>query len=542
MAFIVFAAACLLVLIFIATFVMQQYFVMRRVERERIKQLEGERELYDALRESKSEVSLVLNASNRIPSYVGGDPLAFMGIKREDILADIYALSRGVEPKLFNDFRDEFAKWDKKGRFEFEFKFKHLLNGKIKYAHLSIAERGGELVALIRDVTTEAEDRERLRDDLDEAKNNNEFRNEFISNISNEIRMPITSMKGQLQLAQINAEKPEEVRRFTSGVSSQTDKLLALLNDMIDISKMESGDITLEEKEFDIMASAKKLEDTYAEAAKREEIEFSLDTTDLNARYFIGDELRLQQILIAFVEHAQRVTKKGGRISVNIRRMNHGSDIANMLFRVTDTGRRMSKQKALEMLEAGTGGNISIAVANQLVSYMGGQIVFNSDDNGNDFSIFIHFPLADREQDMSAPIDMEEELINKNFTYNGCRILLAHGSEDDANVYGQLLEAVGANVDVVYNGQDAVDRFMKGGSGRYHVMLLSVSMPVMSGIAVAKRIRSLYGSEAKTIPMIGLLEHGHPDDRRSVQDAGMNGAVEMPLDIEALKQELARFL
>lgn len=542
--FMILAAACVLILVLLSTVLLMRYFFYRRIQNEQIRQLEGERKLYSNLDEGNSDIYIVLGAADKIPSYVSNGSQELMGIKKSDIMSDIYALKWGVPSKDVNEFNEEYSKWNKKGIFTREFEFLNMDDGSRKVGRLSInySPKEDNLYILIRDITADAEEKRNIRGELEQIKNLNKYRNEFISNISHEIRTPITSIQGQLKLAGMNADNPIEVKKYTDSVSEQTNKLLSILNDMFDISKMETGNIVLENNVFDIKAVAKKLKDTYEEAALAIGRSFEIAVTDLNVRYFMGDDLRLQQLLIAFIERAIEVTPNGGKISVNIRQMNKGTDRANILFRIRDNGPRISKHEAFEIMGTGSGGNITLAVADQLIKLMGGQVMFNSDSEGNDYSIFMSFPLADREQDLDAPIETKDSLINKEFTFEGCRILLAEDNETNAEIAKDILEMMGAEVDVAGDGQEAVDKFINGGKRRYDVILMDIQMPVMDGLAATRKIRSLNSAEAKTIPIFALSANAFVEDKNLSLEAGMNGHIAKPIDFDILKEELARFL
>lgn len=542
--FLVFAAACILILAILSTFLIMKYLTYRRIQNRRIKELEGERKLYNNIYDGKGEIYIVLNAADKVPSYVSIGSQELMGIKKSDIMSDIYALGWGVPAKDVNAFNEEYAKWNKTDTFKREFEFVHMKSGDRRVGKLSISysQREDILYIQIRDITEEAEERGNIFVELEQIKNLNKYRNEFISSISHEIRTPITSIQGQLKLTGMNADNPTEVKRYTESMAEQTNKLLAILNDMFDISRMESGNVTLENEEFDIKAVAKKLTDTYSAATAASGLSFELTTSDFNVRYFMGDELRLQQILIAFIEHAHEVTPKGGKVSVNIRQMNRSVDSANILFHIKDTGPKLTQQEAFDILEAGSGGNISLAVADQLIKIMGGQVMFNRDSTGNDFSIFMTLPLADRVQDLDAPIDTADAIINKEFTFEGCRILMAEDNETNAEIAKEILEMMGAEVDIAENGQVAVEKFMKGGQNRYHAILMDIQMPVMDGHAAAKRIRSLFGQEARTIPIIALSASTFVEDKNRSLEAGMNAHLAKPIDFDELRNELAKYL
>ncbi len=541
--FFVLAVVCIVILLVLSTIIVFKYASNSRMETEMIKSLSGERNLYNNIYNGKSDIYIVIKAINKIPVHISGDVMALMGIKNSDIQADLYALKRGVASNDVNAFKEQFSKWDKKTPLERNFEFVNQENELHKFGRITLTYNSKEdnYYLLIRDVTDETEESRRINDELENIRNLNKYRNEFIANISHEIRTPINSIQGQLQLAKMNAGNPDEVKRYASGITDQTNSLLSMLNDMFDISKIEAGNIVLDNEEFDIMAIAKKLRDTYEMSADALKKKFTLEMSDLNVRYLMGDELRVQQILMAFITRAQEVTPEGETIYVSLRQMNSSADKANFMFRIRDKGKKTSQEEAMLLLEAGGSGNMSMAVANQLIIHMGGQVMFNSGNEGNDYSIFLTFTLADRVQDLNAEIE-DDALINKEFTFEGCKILMAEDNEMNADIAKELLEMMGAEVDIAENGQIAVEKFMKGGQGRYDVILMDIQMPVMNGLEAAKKLRSLYGAEARTIPIIALSANAFVEDKNRSLEAGMNGHLAKPIDFDLLKKELAKYL
>lgn len=542
--FLVLSGACVMTLIIVITVVLRNYYALKKIQREKIRELGGERKLYETVYNSGSELYVVLGASDKIPRYVSGGSLELLGIKKADIMADVYALKRGVTPVDISGFEKEYSQWKKDSAIEREFEYVHMTSGdrKVGMASISYNRMDDSYCVFIRDITAEAGEKQRIRNELEQIRNMNKYRNEFISNISHEIRTPINSIQGQLKLVEMNASNAEEVKRYAVGITEQTNVLLGLLNDMFDISKLESGDVVLDNNEFDLMTLAQRMKEAYGASSRERGLEFNLEMSDFNVRFLMGDIKRLQQILIAFITHAENVTPSGGSLSLNIRQMNRATDKVNILFRIKDGGPRLTQHESAAMFEAGTSGNIALTVANQLIRVMGGQLMFDSHEYGNDFSIFFTFPLADRVQDMSLPIESAEELVNKEFTFDGCRILMAEDNSTNAEIAKELLEMMGAEVDIAENGAVALDKFMNGGVGRYHVILMDIQMPEMDGLETARRIRALSGAEAKVIPIFALSANAFVEDKNRSLAAGMNGHIAKPIDFEVLKAELAKYL
>ena len=542
--FLVLAAACVAVVLVVITVVMRNYLSFKKMEKEKIRELSGERKLYETVYNSGNELYIVLGAGDKIAKYVSGGSQELMGIKKADITADIYALKWGVVPADIHGFERDYAKWDKATSFEREFEFVHMATGdrRVGMVNIQYNRMDDNYFILIRDITGEAGEKQRIRSELEQIRNLNKYRNEFISSISHEIRTPINSIKGQLKLVEMNVANADEVKRYAVGITEQTNVLLGLLNDMFDISKLESGEVVLENNEFDLLTLTHRLREAYVASSREISKEFKLETADLKARFFMGDVRRLQQILIAFITHAENVTPKGESFYVNIRQMNRATDKVNLLFRIKDSGSKLTQQQSAAMFEAGASGNIALTVANQLIRAMGGQLMMDNNESGNDYSIFLTLPLADRVQDMSLPVESSEDIVNKEFTFEGCKILMAEDNNTNAEITKELLEMMGADVDIAENGAVALDKFMNGGVGRYDAILMDIQMPEMDGLEAARRIRALSGAEAKKIPIFALSANAFVEDKNRSLAAGMNEHIAKPIDFDVLKSELAKYL
>ena len=542
--FLVLGAACVMIMLIVITVLIRNYISFRKMETEKIRQLGGERKLYETIYNSGKELYIVLGAADKIPRYVSGGSQELMGIKKADILADVYALRSCVAAADIGAFEREWAHWDKNSSFEREFDFVHTKSGDRKVGMVSIQfnRMDDSYCIFIRDITKESGERQTVRNELEQIRNLNKYRNEFISSISHEIRTPINSIQGQLKLVEMNASNAEEVSRYAAGITEQTNVLLGLLNDMFDISKLESGDTVMENNEFDIMSLTHRLREAYVASSRGIGREFKLEMIDFNTRFLMGDARRLQQILIAFITHAESMTPKGESFYVNIRQMNRTADKVNVLFRIKDGGKKLTQQEISSLFESGSPGNIALTVANQLIRAMGGQLMIDSNESGNDYSIFISFKLSQRLQDMTLPVESSEELVNKDFTFEGCKILMAEDNSTNAEIAKEILEMMGADVDIAQNGAIALDKFMNGGVGRYDVILMDIQMPEMDGLEAAKRIRALSGAEAKRIPIFALSANAFVEDKNRSLSAGMNGHIEKPIDFDILKAELAKYL
>ena len=507
--------------------------------------METKLKVMDFVPEKGDTVFLSVGASDSVTRYVSENIEQVFGLKKDVMEADVYAIKRLVAYDDVNDFEKEFENWDKQGSYEKEFEFVNdkTGDGRVGKAKISYDKKNGTYIVLLRDVTSEAADKRRIQKELDGMKNMNAYRNEFLTSLSHAVRTPINSVIGNLQLAKANASDAGLVGKYAENAAGQTEFLLSLLDVMFDISQIETGGIELESKRFDILSVAEKIRRTFTDSVEESGKTFTVNASNFNVRYLMGDPLRLQQILISFITRAQENDPECTNISLEMRQMNTATDKVNIMFRVKDNGRALSKSEInsiLTPMEGEMTGGFALALSEQLIRMMGGQVTAEAENGENNFTIFLTFPLSDEVQDMSAPVE-QEAAVNENFTYEGCRILLAEDNDMNAEIAKDLLEMQGAMVDIAQNGVIALDKFKANPTG-YDVILMDIQMPEMEGWEATRRIRALGTNEAKTIPIFALSANVFAEDKRNSIEAGMNGHVTKPIDFEELGKELAKYL
>lgn len=266
-----------------------------------------------------------------------------------------------------------------------------------------------------------------------------------------------------------------------------------------------------------------------------------------------GDELRISQVIINFLSNAVKFTSKG-EITVTFRQMMLHDGVADMMIRVHDTGIGMDpkfinrifrpfEQESVDTSRKYGGTGLGMAITDQLVRLMGGEIVVESvPGQGSDFSVFLHLPIAEAPEQPAAASADEAAPQEEEHAFNGCRILMAEDNEINAEIAVEIMQGMGAEVDLAENGQIAVDKFAAHPPEYYDFILLDVQMPVMDGRTAARTIRAMDRPDAKTVLMFALSADAFVEDERLSAESSMNGHFAKPVDFAALQRSIGKFL
>ena len=366
---------------------------------------------------------------------------------------------------------------------------------------------------------------------LQDAEDASQSKTTFLSRMSHEIRTPMNGIIGMLTLAKSRLSADNPAMQYLHKADELSDHLLSLINDILDMSRIEAGKVELEHKPFSLRKLGAKLYDMFAKNLEAQGIRYAVEYENVTVDYLIGDELRISQIIINFLSNAVKFTEKG-EIVVTFRQMMLRNGVADLMIRVHDTGAGMEpefinrifrpfEQESIEIGHRYGGTGLGMAITDQLVRLMGGEIVVESQPGkGSDFSVFLHLLVTERP----------------------ARPAVAEDNEINAEIAQEVLSGMGAKVDVVGDGQQAVDAFNGHGMGYYDFILLDVQMPVMDGRTAARTIRRLPRADAAGIPIFALSADAFVEDERLSAEAGMNGHFAKPVDFTALQHSVGRFL
>ena len=421
---------------------------------------------------------------------------------------------------------------------------------------VNLSLRPGELgqdVLRLTDVTEQHRTIEAYEQRLEESEKASQSKTTFLSRMSHEIRTPMNGIIGMLSLAEGKLDENSEVMQYLKRADGLSDHLLSLINDILDMSRIEAGKVELEEKSFSLRRMGTQLQQMFAKDLEERGIRYGVRFEDMTVDAVVGDEMRIRQVIINFLSNAVKFTKEG-EVTVTFRQMMLRDGKADLMFRVHDTGIGMAPEfisrifRPFEQENAsishnygGTG--LGMAITDQLVRLMGGQIVVESKlGKSSDFTVFLSLPVASSEEVEKKPQTAQSGETDVEHCFEGKHILLAEDNEINAMIGREVLTGMGAEVEAAENGQLAVEQFSRSEPGYYDLILMDVQMPVMDGRTAARAIRALGRPDGKTVPIFALSADAFLEDERLSLESGMNGHFAKPVDFVALRRSVAPFL
>ena len=511
-----------------------------------------ESEFLEAMDRRPDEVCLVVRIDDIMPVYASGHFRDMFGVSLEDVRGDMALLNSNFENKGKSfDIWEKYRKWDGKEAWNEEFSLK---NGEWVRLHLDPRENSRyDLLSFyyITELHKEIEDYEMRLSQADEAS---QSKTTFLSRMSHEIRTPMNGIIGMLSLAEGKLDSTHPAMQYLTKIDELSAHLLSLINDILDMSRIEAGKVELEDKPFSLRKLGDKLYDMFAKNLEQRNIEYTVEFEDVTVDYVIGDELRISQVIINFLSNAVKFTEKG-EIRVTLRQMALAGGTADIMIRVRDTGIGMSpefinrifrpfEQESMDTQKKYGGTGLGMAISDQIVKLMGGEIVVESMvGKGSDFMVFLHLPVSEEVEDVSEEkASADEAAAEFDDVFEGKSILVAEDNELNAVIAVEVLKNMGAKVELATNGQEAVDHFEQNPAGYYDFMLMDVQMPVIDGRAAARKIRGLDRADAADIPVFALSADAFIEDERLSRESGMNGHYAKPVDFNELQNSIGAFL
>lgn len=385
-------------------------------------------------------------------------------------------------------------------------------------------------------------------------------KSEFLSRMSHEIRTPMNGIVGMSTIAMQNIDNTDKIKDCLEKVIMSSKHLLALINDVLDMSKIESGKVELRHESFNFRAFLQDFENLYGEQAKSKGISYeTVLASDLEVQ-IIGDSLRLNQVLSNLLSNALKFTPAKGIIKLRVSKTGEDQENVYLRFEVIDTGCGIAEENYDKIFESfeqenvdvtykygGTG--LGLSIVKRFTQLMGGGIhVTSVQGSGSTFTVDLPFGKIKesgkptRFSDIDGRSDLARDCYVIDYDFKGKRILLVEDNELNREIAEELIGATGASVESAEDGVQAVKKFKESAEGYYDLILMDVQMPHMDGYEATRCIRALGRSDAQKVPIFAMTANAFAEDVQKSREAGMNAHISKPLNIRAVYKQMNRYL
>ena len=398
-----------------------------------------------------------------------------------------------------------------------------------------------------------AQSREALSNALDEAESANRAKTAFLNNMSHDMRTPMNAIVGFTDLAVEHADDSEQVRNYLDMISVSSQHLLSLINDVLDMSRIESGNLNIEEQNVDLKELINDIRLITQTDAESKNLALSIDTEGIQHGNVAADRLRLSQVLLNILSNAVKFTPDGGTIQFTAEeRPSDSEDTVEYVFRIKDNGIGMSEEFRKTIFDAFTrertttvsgiqGTGLGMAITKSIIDKMGGSITVHSEEGkGSEFIVSLPFKVMTAPKSDELKTRAPEEKKEHDFT--GKRVLLVEDNEMNQMIATSILEKTGVTIDIAENGQVAVDKVKAADAGYYDIILMDVQMPVMDGYEATRQIRALEDPGKAEVPIVAVTANAFEEDRKITMEAGMNDHLSKPYDVPAIMKTMSNLI
>ena len=391
----------------------------------------------------------------------------------------------------------------------------------------------------------ERENNHKLAEALDMAREANRSKSTFLANMSHDIRTPMNAIIGITALIEHDVDNAAKVKEYAKKIEVSSQHLLGLINDVLDMSKIESGKTTLNFVDFSISEMLRRIEILFRPQTDAKNQTLLITKEHIHHEWLNGDSVRLMQVFNNLMSNAIKYTQEGGKIQFFAEECQTNSSVyAKFRFIVKDNGIGMSEEFQDKIFDSFTreensvinkiqGTGLGMAISKNLIQAMGGTIEVKSEKGkGSCFEVIVDFKIAENKE-VYQPEQIEDEKQDETIL-NGMCFLCAEDNELNAEILKELLDIEGAKCQICENGEKVVEAFEKSQPGEYDMILMDIQMPVMNGYEATKAIRNSEHPMAKIIPIIAMTANAFSEDIQKSFSAGMNAHVSKPVEMKVL--------
>ena len=526
----------------------------RQKLRKKDQQLLAREELFSSLSRNVDDVFLMIDTGTGKVEYISPNVRRILGISPKAVQEDFHVLCSAGGDNCRSPL-DDLMQMEQGTQQEWDREFIHQETGEPHYIHVTgfINEVQGakKCIVDLSDRTGEHQTTLAVEAALEIAEKASQAKTDFLSNMSHDIRTPMNAIVGLTTLMENELDQPEKLAEHLHKLESSGQLLLGIINNILDMSRIESGKTTLSVEPMHLSQQLDQLS-TMIRAQASEKAQTFTVSTHLRHENLLADPTRLNQVLMNILSNAVKYTPRGGHIRFEVEELPRNEHYAKYRFVVQDDGIGMSKayQKTLfdpftREERSGTnrvqGTGLGMAITKNIVDLMGGSIsVESATGKGTRFEVVLEFPI-DTEADAVPEAQALPEEPEDVSPLCGMNFLCAEDNAINAEILELLLKSKGAHCKICPNGQEIVDAFVRVKPGEYDMILMDVQMPVMDGLEAARRIRSSENPLGQVIPILAMTANAFLEDMQKSKEAGMDEHLSKPVDIDALEQTVKRF-
>ena len=526
----------------------------RQKLRKKDQQLLAREELFSNLSRNVDDVFLMIDTETSKVEYVSPNVQRILGLSPEAVQEDLYVLYPAGDDSGASRL-ENLMQMEQGVQQEWEREFVNQETGEPRYIHvtgfINDVQGARKCIVDLSDRTGEHQTTLAVEAALEVAEKASKAKTDFLSNMSHDIRTPMNAIIGITTLMKNELHQPEKLAEHLGKLETSGRLLLGIINDILDMSRIESGKTTLNIEKTNLPQQVSQLDSIIRQQASQRRQTFTVEN-HVQHENVLADPNRLNQVLMNILSNAVKYTPQGGHIRLDVEELSHTEHYAKYRFVVQDDGIGMSAvyQKTLfdpftREEKSGTnrvqGTGLGMAITKSIVDLMGGTIhVESAPGKGSRFEVVLELPIdaeADKVQTASA-LPEEDEAVSP---LSGMSFLCAEDNAINAEILEMLLETKGASCTICSNGQEIVDAFASVKPGEYDMILMDVQMPVMDGLEATRRIRNGENPLGRTIPILAMTANAFLEDMQKSKEAGMDEHLSKPVDIAALEQTVKRF-
>ena len=526
----------------------------RQKLRKKDQQLLAREELFSNLSRNVDDVFLMIDTETRKVEYVSPNVQRILGLSPEAVQEDLYVLYPAGDDSGASRL-ENLMQMEQGVQQEWEREFVNQETGEPRYIHvtgfINDVQGARKCIVDLSDRTGEHQTTLAVEAVLEVAEKASKAKTDFLSNMSHDIRTPMNAIIGITTLMKNELHQPEKLAEHLGKLETSGRLLLGIINDILDMSRIESGKTTLNIEKTNLPQQVSQLDSIIRQQASQRRQTFTVEN-HVQHENVLADPNRLNQVLMNILSNAVKYTPQGGHIRLDVEELTHTEHYAKYRFVVQDDGIGMSEAYQKTLFEpftreekSGTnrvqGTGLGMAITKSIVDLMGGTIhVESAPGKGSRFEVVLELPIdaeADKVQTASA-LPEEDEAVSP---LSGMKFLCAEDNAINAEILEMLLETKGASCTICSNGQEIVDAFASVKPGEYDMILMDVQMPVMDGLEATRRIRNGENPLGRTIPILAMTANAFLEDMQKSKEAGMDEHLSKPVDIAALEQTVKRF-